>query len=193
MERPIAALNSVWLEELTWIEVRDALTEGKKTVTIPTGGIEQNGPYVALGKHNYVLQTACGFEHIIYIGDSGGNQRGMEAVATALNAKWGETVAHYIPEFYDNEGLTGRDLRQQRDGRAGLFGSGPRAWAARPRRLPDEPAANVRGLAPLPLLSRFPRPRWHPGDRATTPGGLAMSGGQRPPLITPFTWHRPAG
>ena len=163
MERPMAALNSVWIEELTWLEVRDALRAGKTTVIIPTGGIEQNGPYVALGKHNYILLSACegiarelgnalcapiiklvpegnidepsghmrypgtislreetfqamltdvgaslkahGFEHIIYIGDSGGNQRGMAAVAQALNQRWGETVAHHIPEFYDNEGV----------------------------------------------------------------------------------------
>ncbi len=57
--RPIEALNSVWIEELTWMEVRDALAAGKTTAIIPTGGIEQNGPYVATGKHNYVLQGAC--------------------------------------------------------------------------------------------------------------------------------------
>ncbi len=59
MVRPIEALNSVWLEELTWLEIRDAIAAGKTTVIIPTGGIEQNGPYVAMGKHNYVLQGAC--------------------------------------------------------------------------------------------------------------------------------------
>ena len=57
--RPIEAGSSVWLEELTWMEVRDALAAGTRTVIIPTGGIEQNGPYLALGKHNYVLQGAC--------------------------------------------------------------------------------------------------------------------------------------
>ncbi len=56
---PIAALDSVWIEELTWMEVRDALAAGKTTAIIPTGGIEPNGPWVALGKHNYVLQGAC--------------------------------------------------------------------------------------------------------------------------------------
>jgi creatinine amidohydrolase len=55
--RPIAALDSVFLEELTWMEVRDAMQAGKTTVIVGTGGIEPNGPYVALGKHNYVLQT----------------------------------------------------------------------------------------------------------------------------------------
>ena len=53
-ERPIAAIDSGWIEELTWMEIRDALAAGKTTVIIPTGGIEQNGPYLALGKHNYV-------------------------------------------------------------------------------------------------------------------------------------------
>ena len=43
-----------------------------------------------------------GFKDIILIGDSGGNQRGMETVANALNAKWaGETArVHYLREYY---------------------------------------------------------------------------------------------
>ena len=57
--RPIDALNSVWIEELTWMEVRDAIRDGKTTAIISTGGIEQNGPYLATGKHNYVLAEAC--------------------------------------------------------------------------------------------------------------------------------------
>jgi|TARA_Y100000758_G_scaffold97477_1_gene67478 creatinine amidohydrolase/Fe(II)-dependent formamide hydrolase-like protein len=158
MERPIKALNSVWIEELTWMEVRDALVAGKTTAIVSTGGVEQNGPFLATGKHNYVLQGACegiarklgnalcapiiklvpegshdpksgamlysgsislrqetfemvledvgeslkqhGFEHIIFIGDSGGNQAGMGNAATVLNERWGETRAHYISEFY---------------------------------------------------------------------------------------------
>jgi len=59
MPNPIAAMNSVWIEELTWIEVRDEIASGKTTAIIPTGGVEQNGPYLANGKHNYVLQGAC--------------------------------------------------------------------------------------------------------------------------------------
>lgn len=57
MPRPIAARDSVFLEELTWLEVRDAVRAGKTTVIVATGGIEQNGPYLALGKHNYVLRA----------------------------------------------------------------------------------------------------------------------------------------
>src|SRR4030095_899689 len=55
--RPIEALDTVFLEEMTWMEVRDALEDGKTTVLVPTGGVEQNGPYLATGKHNYVLRA----------------------------------------------------------------------------------------------------------------------------------------
>ena len=57
MPRPIEALDSVWIEELTMMDVRDAIQEGKTTALILTGGIEENGPYLATGKHNYVLQV----------------------------------------------------------------------------------------------------------------------------------------
>ena len=56
---PLSAPNTVWLEEMTWMDVRDALKAGKTTVIIPTGGFEPNGPWLALGKHNYVLQANC--------------------------------------------------------------------------------------------------------------------------------------
>jgi hypothetical protein len=55
--RPIEAVESLWAEELTWMEIRDAVRGGTTTIIIATGGVEQNGPYVAGGKHNYVLQT----------------------------------------------------------------------------------------------------------------------------------------
>ena len=55
--RPIEAETSSWAEELTSMEIRDAVRGGTTTIIIGTGGIEQNGPYVATGKHNYVLQT----------------------------------------------------------------------------------------------------------------------------------------
>lgn len=53
--RPIAALDSVWMEQLTWMEIRDAIKGGKTTGLILTGGVESNGPHLATGKHNYVL------------------------------------------------------------------------------------------------------------------------------------------
>jgi creatinine amidohydrolase/Fe(II)-dependent formamide hydrolase-like protein len=56
---PLPAPNTVWLEEMTWMDVRDALKAGKTSVIIATGGFEPNGPWLALGKHNYVLQANC--------------------------------------------------------------------------------------------------------------------------------------
>jgi creatinine amidohydrolase/Fe(II)-dependent formamide hydrolase-like protein len=158
--RPIDAVDSVFIEELTWMEVRDAIRGGKKTAIVATGGIEQNGPYLTTGKHNYVLRATTdaiarklgnalvapiiafvpeggiepptshmryagtislqestfaalltdivsslkqhGFEHIILLGDSGGNQRGMKQVASELTTSWGgKPGVHFIPEFYD--------------------------------------------------------------------------------------------
>jgi creatinine amidohydrolase len=46
------APGSVFVEDLTWTELRDAVTSGKTTVIIPVGGVEQSGPYMALGKHD---------------------------------------------------------------------------------------------------------------------------------------------
>ncbi len=161
--RPIEGSNTVFIEEMTWMEVRDALAEGKTTAIVATGGVEQNGPYVASGKHNFVLQAtteaiarelgtalvapivkfvpegsidpptghmryhatisvrqetfealltdivasleAHGFRDIVLIGDSGGNVRGMQNVAAALNEAWGERSArvHFIPEYYTED------------------------------------------------------------------------------------------
>jgi creatinine amidohydrolase len=59
MERPIDAVDSVWIEELTWLEVRDAIRAGKTTAIVSTGGMEQNGPYLVTGKHNLVNRAGC--------------------------------------------------------------------------------------------------------------------------------------
>ena len=54
--RPIAAVDTLFLEEMTWMEIRDSMAAGKDTVIVATGGIEQNGPYLAANKHNVVLR-----------------------------------------------------------------------------------------------------------------------------------------
>ena len=157
---PLVSPDTVWLEEMTWMDVRDALKAGKTTIIIPTGGVEPNGPWLALGKHNYILRANCdaiarklgdalcapiiplvpegsiepksghmttvgtislredtfqamltdvvhsfkmhGFRHIVLIGDSGGNTRGMQAVADTLNAEWkGSPLVIHAREYYD--------------------------------------------------------------------------------------------
>ncbi len=44
--------GTVFLQELTWTELRGLIRSGKTTIIIPIGGTEQSGPYIALGKHN---------------------------------------------------------------------------------------------------------------------------------------------
>lgn len=160
-KRPIEAVESVFLEDLTWMEIRDLMRAGTDTVIVATGGIEQNGPYIVAGKHNYVLRGTTeaiakklgktlvapivafvpegdidpptlhmkypstisltedtyqrlltdicasfkthGFKRIVLIGDSGGNQAGLKAVAAKLNAEWkGTPRVIYVPEYYAN-------------------------------------------------------------------------------------------
>jgi creatinine amidohydrolase len=47
-----SARADVFMENLTWMELRDQIAQGSTTVIVPIGGTEQNGPYMALGKHN---------------------------------------------------------------------------------------------------------------------------------------------
>ena len=54
------AAPSVYLEELTWTEVRDAVAHGKTTIIVPVGGTEQNGPHMVLGKHNVRVRVLAG-------------------------------------------------------------------------------------------------------------------------------------
>jgi creatinine amidohydrolase/Fe(II)-dependent formamide hydrolase-like protein len=56
---PTQAPDTVFIDELTWEETRDALKAGKTTVIIPTGGTEKNGYHMVLGKHNYVVTFAA--------------------------------------------------------------------------------------------------------------------------------------
>jgi creatinine amidohydrolase len=51
---------SVFMEDLTWTELRDLIAAGKTTVIVPIGGTEQNGPHMALGKHNVRVTLLAG-------------------------------------------------------------------------------------------------------------------------------------
>jgi creatinine amidohydrolase len=57
MARPIDMHDSIWIEDLTMMEVRDLIKAGKTTALILAGGIEENGPYLTTGKHNNVLRV----------------------------------------------------------------------------------------------------------------------------------------
>ena len=213
-----SAPSTVMLEQLTWTEVRDAVRGGTTTIIIPAGGVEQSGPYVALGKHDrrvamlseriaralgdalvapviaYVpegsasppsghmrfagtitvppavfeqtLESAAesfrahGFRDVVLLGDHGGYQSNLRAVADRLNMRWARTPAraHFIPEYYraagghadldDTSLMLATDpsmvrLRQLRAARRpgeadGVYGDDPRAASAeRGRALAD--------------------------------------------------------
>jgi creatinine amidohydrolase/Fe(II)-dependent formamide hydrolase-like protein len=52
---------SVFVEELTSPELRDLIQAGRvKTVLVPIGGTEQNGPHMVLGKHNVRVRALAG-------------------------------------------------------------------------------------------------------------------------------------
>jgi creatinine amidohydrolase len=57
MPRPIDMHDSVWIEHLTMLEVRDSIKGGKTSALVLAGGIEENGPYLTTGKHNNVLKA----------------------------------------------------------------------------------------------------------------------------------------
>ena len=152
--------DTVFLEELTWTEVRAAIDSGATTVIVPTAGTGQNGPHMALGKHKFRINAGAGriaralgntlvapvmtyvpegtidppaghmryagtisipedvfrsvlehtarslkqhgFTDILFIGDSGPNQRPQELVAESLSLEWeaeGVRVLH-VSDWY---------------------------------------------------------------------------------------------
>lgn len=157
----------VFIDELTWTEIRDRMQAGTRSVIIGTAGQEQKGPHMVDGEHKYVLThtteriartlgdalvapiityvpegswdpprghmtkpgtitlpedrfvelllhagrslKAGGFTQVIYIGDSGGNQRGMEKAVAQLNTEWGGSArAMFIGDYYTKAGETTR-------------------------------------------------------------------------------------
>jgi len=56
MVRPIDMHDTVWIEDMTSVEVRDSIKAGKNTVFIIVGGMEDNGPYLPVGKHGTVMK-----------------------------------------------------------------------------------------------------------------------------------------
>ncbi|WP_396201773.1 creatininase family protein [Gemmatimonas sp.] len=49
------AAPPVFIDELTWMEIRDRMLAGTKTAIIGTAGQEQKGPHMVTGEHKYVL------------------------------------------------------------------------------------------------------------------------------------------
>jgi len=55
-----AAPARVQMEEMTWPEFRDRIAAGATIALVPVGGTEQNGPQMALGKHNVRVRALAG-------------------------------------------------------------------------------------------------------------------------------------
>jgi creatinine amidohydrolase len=170
-----SATSRVFLEELTWTEVRDRQGAGTRSIIIGTAGQEQKGPHMVDGEHRFVLEhttariaralgdalvapiityvpegswdtprghmtkpgtitlpeerfvelllhagrslKAGGFTQVIYIGDSGGNQRGMQKAVEQLNSEWQGSGARalFIGDYY---------TKAQEDQRRWLEGKG---------------------------------------------------------------------
>ena len=51
--------DTVDMADMTWVEVRSAIGRGYTVAIVPTGGIEQNGPQMVLGKHDYIVRRAA--------------------------------------------------------------------------------------------------------------------------------------
>jgi creatinine amidohydrolase len=57
--RPIGMHDTVWIEDMTQLEVRDSLKAGKTTALVFAGGMEDNGPYVTVSQHNVIVHAMC--------------------------------------------------------------------------------------------------------------------------------------
>ncbi len=56
----LRAASSVYMEELTSPEIQERINSGSVIAIIPTGGSEQNGPHMVVGKHNTIVHYTSG-------------------------------------------------------------------------------------------------------------------------------------
>ena len=61
VQQPLTAPlpDTLQIADMTWVEVRSAIARGYTRVIVPSGGIEQNGPHMVLGKHDYIVGRAA--------------------------------------------------------------------------------------------------------------------------------------
>jgi creatinine amidohydrolase/Fe(II)-dependent formamide hydrolase-like protein len=79
--------DTVFLEELTWAEVRDLVKDGWTTAIIGTAGTEQKGPHMVDGEHKFVMEYAA------------------DKIARAVGKTLVAPVVTYVPEgSWENPG-----------------------------------------------------------------------------------------
>jgi len=81
-ERPLTAPlpSTVRITDMTWVEVRSAIEAGYTRVIVPSGGIEQNGPHMILGKHDHIVAATA------------------ERIARELGQTLVTPIVSYVPE-----------------------------------------------------------------------------------------------
>src|SRR6185503_2472009 len=72
--------DSVFIEDLTWAEVRDLVKAGTTTVIIGTAGTEQKGPHMVDGEHKFVMTWSA------------------DKIARAIGKTLVAPVVTYVPE-----------------------------------------------------------------------------------------------
>jgi creatinine amidohydrolase len=72
--------STVFIEGLTWVEIRDRMAGGATSIIVPTAGTEQKGPHMVMGEHKYVLEYT------------------MDKVARALGNVLVSPIVTYVPE-----------------------------------------------------------------------------------------------
>src|SRR5918999_1542835 len=72
--------DSVFIEDLTWAEVRDLTKAGTTTAIIGTAGTEQKGPHMVDGEHKFVMEYAA------------------DKIARALGRTLIAPIVTYVPE-----------------------------------------------------------------------------------------------
>jgi creatinine amidohydrolase len=82
VSRPLTAPlpNTIQIADMTWVEVRSAIDRGYTTVIVPSGGLEQNGPHMIIGKHDRIVRATA------------------TRIATQLGATLVAPVIPYVPE-----------------------------------------------------------------------------------------------
>ena len=55
-----AGSGSVYIDDLTWMEVQGRIQSGTSIAIVPTGGNEQEGPQMVTGKHTTIVHYAAG-------------------------------------------------------------------------------------------------------------------------------------
>lgn len=53
----IKPVDTVFMDDMTWSEITNAMKAGKTTVILPAGGLEATGPFITLNKHQNMLRA----------------------------------------------------------------------------------------------------------------------------------------